>query len=207
MHRMFYPGGAFSLASALFWAVRSRGTEDVTPVPRDLQRGFDSMPLVEADDRAAEEIPFFDDWVRHSTRDEYWESIDGHGRIESLRSPVFLSAGWYDPFLPGQLADFERIRASGQPGVADASRLIIGPWAHAETVSLPGSPDNRNYRLESLAPSLPWFGASAYNESAETLPLGFRFFVFQCCCEPTIRLEPQLPECRFLANRSEPRRL
>ena len=28
-HGMFYPGGAFSLATALFWAARSRGAEDV----------------------------------------------------------------------------------------------------------------------------------------------------------------------------------
>src|SRR4029077_7101992 len=40
---------------------------------------------------------------------------------------------------------------------AAASRLVIGPWAHATTVSLPGGDKPRNYRLESLAPSLAWF--------------------------------------------------
>ena len=28
----------------------------------------------------------------------------------ALRAPVLLMAGWFDPFLPGQLADFLRIR-------------------------------------------------------------------------------------------------
>jgi hypothetical protein len=34
---------------------------------------------------------------------------------------------------------------------------VVGPWGHAETVPLPGDIRNRNYRLESLAPSIPWF--------------------------------------------------
>jgi uncharacterized protein len=66
-------------------------------------------------------------------------------------------AGWYDPFLPTQLDDFVRIRAGASRRVAAASRLIVGPWAHAETVTLPGHGTPRNYRLESLAPSVAWF--------------------------------------------------
>ena len=57
-HGMFHPNGAFSLESALFWAVRSRGPEDVDPSFADLERGFHGFPLIEADDRAAAPIPF-----------------------------------------------------------------------------------------------------------------------------------------------------
>jgi putative CocE/NonD family hydrolase len=156
-HRMFYPGGAFSLASALFWAVRSRGAEDETPGPGVLDRGFSGLPLVEADDRAVGDIAFFNDWVTHATRDAYWQAIDGDDRVAALRAPVLLMAGWFDPFLPGQLADFVRIRNEVRPDVAGATRLVIGPWGHAESVVLPGGLTNRNYRLESLAPSIPWF--------------------------------------------------
>ena len=135
---MFYPGGAFSLASALFWAVRSRGAEDETPDSRTLQRGFDGVPLIEADDRAVADIPFFNDWVRHSDRDAYWQAIDGDRRAALLQGPVLLTAGWFDPFLPGQLSDFVRIRREGRADVAASTRLTVGPWAHAETVTLPG---------------------------------------------------------------------
>jgi putative CocE/NonD family hydrolase len=156
-HRMFYPGGAFSLESALFWAVRSRGVEDQWPSPDQLQRGFLGTPLIEADDRAVGDIRFFDDWVVHSASDGYWESIDGRDRALTLKAPVLLMAGWLDPFLPGQLSDFVRIRQHAKPDVASGTRLVIGPWGHAETVNLPGAAATRNYRIESLAPSIPWF--------------------------------------------------
>jgi putative CocE/NonD family hydrolase len=156
-HGMFYPGGAFSLASGLFWAVRSRGSEGETPNPEALARGFNGLPLIEADDRAVGQIGFFDDWVSHSEHDSYWRAIDDADRAARLQAPALLMAGWFDPFLPGQLADFSRIRRVARSDVAEATRLIVGPWAHAQTVVLPGGVTNRNYRLESLAPSIPWF--------------------------------------------------
>jgi putative CocE/NonD family hydrolase len=156
-HGMFYPGGAFSLASALFWAIRSRGPEDARPDADALRRGAAGLPLLDADRRAIGDVPFFNDWVGHPARDAYWQSIDGEDRAASLQGPVLLTAGWFDPFLPGQLADFVRIRRDARSDVAGATRLIVGPWAHAETVMLPGAAATRNYRLESLAPSIPWF--------------------------------------------------
>ena len=55
--------------------------------------------------------------------------------------------------LPGQLADFARIRRAADPRVAAESRLVIGPWAHAETVTYPDGATPRNFRLECLAPA------------------------------------------------------
>jgi hypothetical protein len=156
-HGMLHPGGAFALASALFWAVRSRGPQDEWPDPAALARGYNGFPLIEADDRAAGDIPFFDDWVRHADRDAYWRAIDDETRAARIAGPVLLSAGWFDPFLPGQLADFVRIKREARADVAAATRLIVGPWAHAETVTLPGGVFGRNYRLETLAPTVPWF--------------------------------------------------
>src|SRR2546428_13825 len=157
LHRMFYPGGAFSLETALYWALRSRGDRDDPPSVAMLERGAAGFPLRAADDRAVEDVPAFNVWVDHPERDAYWAAVDGESRPERLRAPVLLMAGWYDPFLPTQLADFVRIRAGAPRHVAEASRLIVGPWAHAETVTLPAHGTPRNYRLESLAPSLPWF--------------------------------------------------
>lgn len=156
-HRMFYPGGAFSLESALYWAVRSHGERDITPAIEDLERGFNGYPVIEADDRVGRDIGFFNDWVSHPARDQYWAQIDGEKRAKSLRAPTLLLAGWFDPFLPGMLDDFDRIRKEAPSEVASATRLIIGPWVHAMTVTFPGGLTPRNYRWESLAPSLEWF--------------------------------------------------
>src|SRR5215831_17192055 len=159
LYRMFYPGGAFSLESALYWALRSRGDRDDPPSAETLDRGVAGLPLRDADNRAAEDVPFFNDWVDHPERDDYWIAVDGDSRPERLQAPVLLMAGWYDPFLPTMLDDFVRIRRSARRGVAGASRLVVGPWAHAETVALPSSASPRNYRLESFAPTVPWFDA------------------------------------------------
>ena len=156
-YEMFYPGGAFSFESALFWALRSRGAIDKEPESKYLEKGFAGFPLIEADDRAAGDIAFFNDWASHSTADSYWRAIDGSDRARNLKAPVLLMAGWYDPFLPTQLRDFMTIRASAIPIVATETRLAIGPWTHADTVALPGGATLRDYRQSVLAPSLAWF--------------------------------------------------
>jgi uncharacterized protein len=157
VHDMFYPGGAFSLESALYWAVRSRGPKDETPALQALNRGFDGFPLIEADDRAVRDIGFFDDWVLHHEVDAYWKEIDGDQRARSIQAPVLLMAGWSDPFLPSQLRDFETIVRNADPRVAAESRLIIGPWTHADSIRFPDGTRAGPYRKASLAPSVAWF--------------------------------------------------
>jgi putative CocE/NonD family hydrolase len=156
-HGMFYPGGAFSLESALFWAVRSRGAKDEDPSFDALERGFKGFPLLDADERAVGRVAFFRDWVSHAQADAYWREIDGDNRAASVKAPVLLMAGWYDPFLQTQLNDFETIRRQTDPRVASESRLIIGPWAHAAAVRFPDGTTAGDYRPASFAPSIPWF--------------------------------------------------
>jgi putative CocE/NonD family hydrolase len=154
---MFHPGGAFSLESALFWAVRSRGPRDEDPSFKALDRGFEGFPLIAADERAVGHIPVFNDWAAHTKADSYWREIDGENRASSIKAPVLLMAGWYDPFLPTQLNDFETIRHVADAHVALESRLIIGPWTHAAAVRFPDGSTAGDYRAASLAPSIPWF--------------------------------------------------
>lgn len=156
-YQMFYPGGAFSLESALFWAVRSRGSVDEDPKPKDLEKGYDGFPLIEADNRAIADIPFFNDWVTHRERDSYWRSIDGLDRARKAQAPVLLMAGWYDPFLPTQIRDFIDIRSAANRHVATETRLVIGPWSHADAVVPPNGKAAGDYRESVLVPSIDWF--------------------------------------------------
>jgi hypothetical protein len=133
-YEMFYPGGAFSLDSALSWAIRSHGAKDQPDWPSndEVKQASTGFPLLDADWRAeGADVVFFKDWVEHSDRNAYWVDIDGKDRVKSLKAPVLLMAGWYDPFLPTQLNDFTHVRQSAEPGVAGRSHLIIGPWTHA----------------------------------------------------------------------------
>ena len=163
-HSMFYPGGAFSLGSALSWAMRSFGTNDQPDWPSKdaVEQAANGFPLIEADRRATgKQIHFFRDWVNHPDRDAYWTNIDGpvdeQSRLQQLKAPALLIAGWYDPFLPTQLNDFTHIRQSRDPRVAAHSRLIVGPSSHASEVTFPDGTKSENFRLQSLALSLPWF--------------------------------------------------
>lgn len=156
-HEMFHPGGAFSLESALFWAARSRGTRDRNPSIAELERGFQGFPLVTADERGPGATQFFKDWATHTQADDYWHAIDGENRARDLKAPVLLMGGWCDPFLPTQLRDYASIKQQADPRVAAESRLIIGPWSHAEPVKFPDGSTAGSYRRASLTPSLPWF--------------------------------------------------
>lgn len=154
---MFYPGGALSLETALYWGLFSGGGEEDAITGADLDRGYGNLPLIKTDDRAGMDVPFFNDWVSHPTRDDYWENIDGNDRYKQLQAPALLMAGWFDPFLPSQLNDFIRIQSDAPTKVAANTHLIIGPWAHAYAPRLPGVGAVGNYRLDSIAPSIPWF--------------------------------------------------
>jgi putative CocE/NonD family hydrolase len=180
-HKMFYPGGAFSLYSALSWAGRSHGRQDLADFPpaEDIYRAADGFPLIEADRRLSNlKIPFFRDWAQHPERDSFWIYIDGENRSASLKAPVLLMAGWYDPFLPSQLDDFSQIRRSAIPSVSGQSRLIIGTWTHAGEVIFPNGERAQNFRRESLAVSLPWFAEILQApQSHSTDPSRVRIFV------------------------------
>jgi len=160
---MFYPGSAFSLYSALSWALTSNGHEDRTewPSTEEILKAATGFPMVDADKRAVDaEISFFRDWANHPQRDSYWIDIDGNDRNKTLKAPALLLCGWYDPFLPTQLNDFVQIKKSAPLEIASRSRLIIGPWTHAGQVIFPNGKEAENFRLQSLAISLPWFDAN-----------------------------------------------
>jgi putative CocE/NonD family hydrolase len=156
-HRMLFPGGAFALESALHWAIRSRGEEDRTVDLKDIERGVTVLPILDADDRAIGDTDFYNDWLRHKDDREFWTTVDGSSRAETLKAPLLLLAGWYDPFLPGQLDDFQTVTTRATQPAAANSRLIVGPWGHATSVRVPGMEAAVPYRKSTLEPSLSWF--------------------------------------------------
>ncbi len=153
-YRMLYPGGSFAFSSALFWALRTAA--GAKPSEELLARGF-AGNVMEADDRALRDLDFYNDWASHPDKDAYWRGLDMSVHIPKLQAPVFMLAGWYDPFLPAQLHDYAALQRQARPEVAAACRLVIGPWTHAQSMTLPGGYEPRNFRLETLAYSLPWF--------------------------------------------------
>lgn len=158
-YRMFHPGGAFSLYSALSWAVTCHGKDDLPrwPSTRLIAAAADIFPMIDADRHATGgDVDFYKDWVSHSERDAYWQDIDGRARTHSLQAPVLLMAGWYDPFLPSQLSDFREIKQRAKRDVARSSKLVIGPWIHGSEVTFPDGSKPSRFRPATLALSLDW---------------------------------------------------
>lgn len=159
-YRMFYPSNAFSLYSALSWATISAGKEDLPDWPsiQAINKASSAFPLRDCDLRATgKHVSFFQDWLKHSQRDSYWLEIDGQQRARTLKVPVLLLCGWYDPFLSTEIDDYIELTKYAVPAVAAKSQLIIGPWTHAHEITFPDGKESENFRAESIAISLPWF--------------------------------------------------
>jgi hypothetical protein len=63
--------------------------------------------------------------VHDAPGDPWWRPVD-FGAGAQHAPPATLLGGWYDIFLPKQVADFEALIAAGR-----TARLTIGPWTHA----------------------------------------------------------------------------
>ncbi|MHB8463547.1 MAG: CocE/NonD family hydrolase [Acidimicrobiales bacterium] len=134
--RHWYRGGSFSLEDAIEWTTlvseQERGRLErikgmfETRVRR-IDRAINDLPIVQLDERViGRRVSFWHDFVDHPTsEDAFWRPIDHSARLAGVKAPVLQVGGWYDIFLPIQLADYRTLVAAGsQP------RLVVGPWTH-----------------------------------------------------------------------------
>jgi hypothetical protein len=122
-----YSGGAFGLEGALQFGVGS-GEREVVPDRRfDLARGVEFRPVCEADRVALRRVDGFRSWTSHPWRDAYWSALSP--ALPARPPPTLLLAGWYDPALGPQLADYAELRRAAEVNDAPAPELVAGPWA------------------------------------------------------------------------------
>jgi uncharacterized protein len=137
MTAAFYQHGAPSLHNALNWTAligrQERGAlSSAIANPRQLprlKRALRKVPLQAADVHVAgAPVAFWRDFTGHaSPADGFWADAD-HDQADLTRlPPVSMVTGWWDLFLPGQLRDYQAIRAAGV-----TARLIVGPWLHGD---------------------------------------------------------------------------
>jgi uncharacterized protein len=130
-----FPGGTLALESVVTWLHQLHHQEQgLRAVVRAqlasknlLATACDTVPLGRCD-RAATggEVAFFQEWLSHAEPgDPWWGQVDFGRRLERVPPSSFVG-GWYDIFLPSQLADYEALRDAGRP-----VRLTVGPWFHA----------------------------------------------------------------------------
>jgi uncharacterized protein len=167
-----YRGESFSLKTILAWIYllhnQEGSTREVLRAQRRQDRAlapaFAHVPLDEADTLAVgKPVTFFQDWlIYNAPGDPYWETIDYSRRLDAVAAPVNLVGGWYDIFLPEQLADYAALRRAGRQPY-----LTIGPWTHASLGVM------RTSLLESLA----WFDAYLRGDRSRLRPAPVRIYV------------------------------
>lgn len=133
-----YAGGGFSLDTVLTWSsilAAQRGplsaaALDMLRGQPALKRGLAHPALAEADlVGVGAQVPHFQEWLRETADDApYWRDRGHTDRVAEVDIPILMIGGWYDIFLPWQLADHAALRAAGRN-----PRLVIGPWHHGST--------------------------------------------------------------------------
>ncbi len=153
-----YPGRSFALETALAW-IHQVSHQELSPLRvlrsqvvgrRVVRKGAEVLPLTDADLAVVgKHVGFFDDWLVHEEPgDPWWEPVTFGRRLGNV-APTSLLGGWYDLFLPGQMADYEALRAAGRE-----VRLTIGPWTHVSPGGLAAS----------LRDGLEWFDVHLLNQ-------------------------------------------
>jgi putative CocE/NonD family hydrolase len=121
-HGFFYPGGAFSLISALRWAAGNGEKRSIRVSERRLPAASRERPMRAATHALGRPARFFEDWTDHPQLDDYWKRINLPEALETNRIPTLSVAGTYDIFCGVQIADYCARR--------DSTWLDLGPFAH-----------------------------------------------------------------------------
>ncbi|HWW45943.1 MAG TPA: CocE/NonD family hydrolase [Acidimicrobiia bacterium] len=132
----WYGSGTFALEDAIDWTTSIFVQEDgatrklaslANPRLRRIDRAINTLPVDGLDQRVVgERVEQWRNIVEHPGRDDpHWGPVDHSGRVAHVDAAVLQVGGWYDLFLPQQLADRAALVAAGRP-----SRLVIGPWTH-----------------------------------------------------------------------------
>jgi len=89
------------------------------------------LPLVDGDQAAGVDIPWYREWLDHPAYDDFWRSISTREHFGSINVPALNVCGWYDAYAGAAMEHFTGMAARGPtPEVRRAQRLVMGPWHH-----------------------------------------------------------------------------
>ena len=132
---LVYPGGAFQLNVMMSWGMRTSGRTAQSIGYHQWTEAFRALPLIEMDERAGRNLPFWKDWVRHPSYDDYWAKTNIEERWDEIGVPALNMGGWYDLYSRQTFVNFNGLRQHGRTAEARQSKIIVGPWPHALSVS------------------------------------------------------------------------
>ncbi len=123
------------LAPWMTWTLGNARQDNVYADPtyviqRQLQFAESGLPFSQLDTFFGFESRFFDEWLKHPTRDAYWDEANPTpDQLARLTIPVLSLTGNYDGDQPGTLEFYhQHLEYAGEKA---NHYLVIGPWDHA----------------------------------------------------------------------------
>ena len=127
--RMYRDHGAIQLAHT------ARRIYDYSPQAKRKAEEFGwwnwyrHLPLITLDTVAGTRPnKLYNDYVSHSTYDDFWKAIGTRHKLDKIRIPVYLMSGWYDNYPGATLEYFQKLT---KLGASDEIRVAISPTTHS----------------------------------------------------------------------------
>ena len=123
-----HSGGAFQLALQMGWGTVVGG---VMLGPEKLAEAFRHLPLNTFGDQFEKKIPYLNEWVAHTSYDDYWRKRSIQSQYSAVTVPMLNIGGWFDIFAKKTIEMPSQVRASSQDRQARRNQfVVIGPWGH-----------------------------------------------------------------------------
>lgn len=134
-----YRFGIFN-AYSLLWSdiIESEATSDASGrrlqeiYAKNWEQLLKQQPVSELDTKVlSKKLDYYQKWVHHDSKDDYWKQSCFLERIKEIEIPVFIQSGWFDTQLLNSKLAYNALIKSGNKNV----KMIIGPWTHGDRES------------------------------------------------------------------------
>ena len=98
----------------------------------------------------------YNDYIIHSTYDDFWKAIGTRDKLHNIRIPVYLMGGWYDNYPGAALDYFEKLT---KLGATDEIRVAISPTTHTRHMVVGDRDFGENARKDEIGLAIRWLDA------------------------------------------------
>jgi hypothetical protein len=162
----WYDSGSLTLDDAINWSTLTATQEAqrwpllemlANRWPRRVARVVDHLPLADLDVAVLEQRNArWRSIIEHADDDDgYWQPADATNDVARVTAAVDVVTGWYDLFLPMQLAEYRMLADAGRP-----PRMTIGPWTHVQ----------REMAACSMREAISWLAEHLELDGAQSTP-------------------------------------
>jgi len=141
-----HSGGAFELMYAFAWMsgnARARKAPTDRPTGRfdyGTPDGYEFFLNLGAAANARryfeDDVPTWNDYMKHGTYDEYWQSRSVPKDLKNINHPALIVAGWFD--AQDFYGPFRMYHAMEKFNPNNKSTIVIGPWLHGGWARMDG---------------------------------------------------------------------